>query len=249
MTLPGGPLTASDLAKLAASGVPRELAEQAQLRRVDSREGGAIVGRNGSGDYSGIVFPYIRPGQDGVIAHRLRRDHPDMEYRGETLHEKNKYLSPPGAGNKVYFVPGTPFEWLADSTLPVVITEGEKKALSLWALAYHGLGDAGDMPRFLPIGLPGVWNWYGTVGKTSGPDGDRRDVKGVIPDFDRIEWRGRRVTIVFDVNVSTNESVAAARAKLAEELTSRGAKVFVIKGGAIIDHETPDKRRFAAVPK
>jgi hypothetical protein len=29
----------------------------------------------------------------------------------------------------------------------------------------------------------------------------------------------------------------------------RAAQCVVIKGGAIIDHETPDKRRFVAVPK
>ena len=144
-------LSHADLAKLAASGIPPELAAQAQLRRVDSREGGAIVGRNGSRDYSGIVIPYFRPGHDGAMTHRLRLDHPETEYKDGKLREKNKYLSPPGEGNKLYFVPGTVPEWLLDSTLPVVITEGEKKTLSLWELAHYGLSDAVELP------IPSDW--------------------------------------------------------------------------------------------
>jgi hypothetical protein len=151
-----------------------------------------------------------------------------MEYRGEKLHEKNKYLSPPGEGNKLYFVPGTSAEWLSDPTMPVVITEGEKKTLGLWNCSWDGLGDSADSPRFLPVGLPGVWNWRGTVAKIGGPDGDRRDVKGVVPDFDRIQWKSRNVSIVFDVNAGTNQSVAAARDELAKELTRRGAIVSLL---------------------
>jgi hypothetical protein len=81
-------LTSSDFAKLAPSGISPELAAQAQLRRVDSREGGAIVGRNGSRDYSGIVIPYFRPDQEGAITHRLRLDHPEIEYKDGKTRKK-----------------------------------------------------------------------------------------------------------------------------------------------------------------
>jgi hypothetical protein len=228
MILPGRPLTDADLAKLAACGIPQELADRARLRRVDSAEGAVIVGRNGAGDYAGVIFPYTSLGEEQVREFRLRRDTPEIEFKDGKLHERNKYLSPPGRGNMLYLVPGTPGEWLKSSTLPAVVTEGEKKTLCLWALAHYGLGDAAETPRFLPIGLPGVWNWRGTVGKTSGPDGSRRDVKGTISDLDRIAWKSRGVTIVFDANASTNESVAAARVGLAKELTRRGAKVSIL---------------------
>jgi hypothetical protein len=49
-------------------------------------------------------------------------------------------------------------------------------------------------------------------------NGKRQNVSGVISDFDRIEWEGRDVLIAFDVNVLTDESVAAARRELAREL-------------------------------
>lgn len=221
-----GNLTDADLVTLALSGIPPDLATQACLRRVDSKEGGEIVGRNGSGDYAGIIFPYIWPGESGPREYRLRRDHPDLEFKDGKLRPRAKYLNAPAGGNRLYFVPGTALEWLADSSLPVVITEGEKKTLALWVCAWEGLGDSAERPAFVPIGLPGVWNWRGTIGKTPGPDGDRRSIKGTIPDFQRIAWKGRRVTILFDTNTADNESIQAARRGLTDELRRAGASIF-----------------------
>src|SRR5437899_648515 len=63
-------------------------------------------------------------------------------------------------------------------------------------------------------------------GKESGAHGERLDVKGVIPDFDRIAWTERRVIIVFDSDVRTNDNVRAARLELARHLIyERGARV------------------------
>ena len=64
-----------------------------------------------------------------------------------------------------------------------MITEGEFKTLALWRAANHG---SRVQPRFLPVGVSGVYNWRGTIGKTVGPDGSRMDVKGPIPDLDWI---------------------------------------------------------------
>jgi len=227
MTLPGTDLTSADLAKLAKCGITPEIARAAQLRRVRSNEGGPLVGRNGAADYAGIVFPYIWPGEQSPREYRLRRDRPEYEQQADgSLKERNKYLSPPGKGNLLYLPPQVRPEWLNDGGLPLVVTEGEKKTLALWALAWHGLGDAAEVPRFLPVGLPGVWSWRGTTGKTTGPDGDRRDVKGPIPDWLRIALKDRKVTILYDVNGRTNGSVQAARAMLTRELAGRGARVY-----------------------
>jgi hypothetical protein len=48
------------------------------------------------------------------------------------------------------------------------------------------------------------------------------------PDLSRIEWRGRKVYILFDANVATNHRVAAARIGFAKELAHRGAEVWLI---------------------
>lgn len=223
------PLTDADLKLLSASFISPDLARAAGLFRVDSPGGAELVGRNGNADYSGLVFTYSLPGKDCPREYRLRRDNPDLE-RGSDgeVKQKGKYLSPPGRRNLLYFVPMTDADWLTDTNLPTCLTEGEKKTLALWELAWHGLSDAALLPRFLPIGLSGAWNWRGKIGKTESDTGQKQDVKGVIPDFDLVKWKGRIVYIVFDTNVRTNESVQAARRGLAAELRRRGADVRLI---------------------
>jgi putative DNA primase/helicase len=228
MPLPGSSLRESDLEQLCRSGINAALAERALLRRVDSPTGGAIVGRNGSGDYAGIAIPYIRPGTNHVREYRLRRDTPEMEWSHGVLKARDKYLSPPGRGNMLYFVPGTEESWLADSALPILIVEGEKKAIAASALSWREVGDTADRPCWLTVAVSGVWNWRGKTGRTEGPHGGWSDIKGTITDFDSIVWQARQVTILFDSNVNANEEVGRARSALAKELRSRGAHILFI---------------------
>ena len=220
----GVPLTARDLASLAASYITADLAKQAGIFRVESPEGARLIGRNGTGDYSGIVFAYYWPGEDKIREYRLRRDHPDLEEQPDGLppKEKAKYLSPPGRANKLYFPPQIDPDDLDNSELPIVIVEGEKKCLALHRLSL----ESGE--RFLPIAIAGVWSFRGVVGKDNDANGARRDVKGIIADFNRIQWTGRNVGILFDTNVHTNESVSAARDYLSRELKRRKAKVYYV---------------------
>ena len=225
MHLVGEAPTPDDVRRLTGSWLTPEDVEQAYIRRVDDTTGRELVGRSGrGGEYAGLVFPYVLPGEDRVRDYRLRRDKPDIEYEDGKRKERAKYLAPPGRGNLLYFPPGTPREALADTNLPITITEGEKKALALLRLATWNR----EAPRWLPVGIPGVWNWRGTVGKTTGPDGERLDEKGVIPDVDRITWRGRKVYICYDSDVQENTSVKGARSALARMLKGRGADVFYI---------------------
>jgi hypothetical protein len=91
----------------------------------------------------------------------------------------------------LYIVPDVDPTFTRDTSLPIVITEGEFKTLALWRLADHR---SPNSPRFLPIGVSGVYNWRGTIGKTVGPDGRRLDIKGAIPNLDWIR-PGRRSTL------------------------------------------------------
>jgi predicted P-loop ATPase len=221
------PLTEADFDRL--TGIDREIVISAKLSRVNSLDGSQIVGRNGRGDYSGILIPYYWPGEDHVREYRLRRDHPEMEAdENGRLKPKDKYLSPSGRGNLLYFPPGINPAWLKDPKVPIAITEGEKKTLALHALALHELSDTAEHLRWVSIGLAGVWNWKGTIGKTNDAQGTRVDVKGVIPDFARIEWKGRPVRIIFDANAHSNEKVSWARKSLASELRKRGAIVSIV---------------------
>lgn len=178
-----------------------------------------------NGSYSGIIFPYVWPGENHCREYWLRRDKPEIEYDSSGApKEKHKYLGPPGRGNLLYVVPGMAPELLTDVGVPIAITEGVKKTIALYRLSAHDIRK-GAAPRFLPVGLAGVWSFRGIIGKTEGPDGSRRDEKGPIPDLDRLAWQRRRVFVVYDANVHTNPSVAAARRALTQELTKRGAEV------------------------
>jgi len=220
----GPALTDADYASLAGRWIDRELAAAAKIRRVDSGTGRSLVGRQDHASYEGLAIPYFLPGESRIREWRLRRDHPEIEYKDGKPRDRGKYLSPPGRRNMIYFVPGISLDLVKAVDTPVIVTEGEFKTLALWRLANHD----SIAPRFLPIGLGGVWNWRGTVGKTTGPNGDRRDVKGVIPDLDIVVWEGRRVIIAFDADAEKNEQVEVARSLLARELRTRGAEVAFI---------------------
>jgi putative DNA primase/helicase len=218
-------LTEKDFAWLARSYITPDLARRAQIYRVDSQEGARIVGRKATAraDYAGLIFPYIWPGESRAREYRLRRDNPDLKRKLDgTTKEDGKYLSPTTGRNILYFPPDTPCKHLTDASVCAVITEGEKKALAL----SRYFGECGE--DRLITGLSGAWNWRGAVGKELNGKGQRQDVKGVIPDFDRIQWNGREVWIVFDANAETDDSVAAARRELAKELTRRGAMVHTL---------------------
>jgi Virulence-associated protein E/Domain of unknown function (DUF3854) len=239
-------LTEADYNALEGRWIDRRLAEQARLRRVDSLTGGEVIGRK-SGNYAGILIPYFHPASDHVREYRLRRDQPDLEYDSAgTLKERHRYLSAPGRPNMLYLLLGVGQSFLRDPALTVVITEGEFKTLALWRAANH---DAESASRFLPLGVAGVYNWRGTIGKTEGPDGSRLDVKGAIPDPDWIVWVNRRVVIAYDADAVTKEHVRIARSALAAHLRVRGVFVGFLEwdastGKGIDDHLArvgPDK--------
>jgi hypothetical protein len=215
----GRPLTDSDYRKLEEeSWITREIADAAGIIRVNSQEGAEIVGRSNNKDYSGTVFPYREPGTEITRSYRLRRDHPDYEIRADgTRKEIEKYLTAPGERNRLYYPPGLDPAMLADTSIPVVVAEGEKKTLALWRLANYETGT----PRFMPVGISGVWNWRGTITREPGPDGLLHPVTGPLPDLDAITWKGRRVVILFDSDAARKKEVRAARRKLADELEGR----------------------------
>ena len=235
----GHDLTPADLGALDARWIDPELARRAGLRRVDSLTGGEIVGRKRRGllRHSHSVFPpRLRPEcaitACAAIIRIWNTIPPAISRSGRNTSALRAAptccISRPESANRSCAIP----------TLPIVITEGEFKTLALWRAANHG---APSRPRFLPLGVSGVYNWRGTIGKTVGPDGSRMDVKGAIPDLDWIVWAGRRVVIAYDADAVTKELVRIARSALAAHLRGRGALVGflewdIAKGKGIDDH-------------
>jgi len=221
-------LSSADLAPLEhESWIDPATAEAFGLYRVSSADGAALVGRTDQADYSGIAFLIYWPGNSDIREVFLRRDHPPIE-NGKP---KQKYLAPPGRGNMLLFGPGESVEALTDTTIPIVLVEGLKKLCAAHRLSRWNAIE----PRFLPCAISGVWNFRGVIGKTVDPSGARVDLKGIIPDIERIDWTGRNVFIAFDSDALTNPSVSAAREQLAEELRTRGAHVVVLYVPADLD--------------
>jgi hypothetical protein len=221
----GGPLTDRDYATLTASWITPEMAAHAMLCRVTAQQGREILGQKGNRDCSGLLIPYYFPGETSPFTYRLRLDHPDMcQGKDGKLKTRAKYLAPKGDRNRLYIPPGVTAEQLNDTTIPIVLVEGEKKALALWRLARHAV----DKPRFIPVAIPGVWSWLGKVGRTPGPNGEWLDVKGPIADLSRVPWKGRRVFVLFDSNVHTNDEVKWARTGISRELATREAEAKLV---------------------
>lgn len=91
-----------------------------------------------------------------------------------------------------------------NTTEPLIITEGEKKA------------DKACQMGLPCIAVGGVWSW--------------RSIKhgmSAIPDFKVIEWKGRKVWLCFDTDIVAKPLVIGALNALAHELTSRGAVVML----------------------
>ena len=144
------------------------------------------------------------------------------------MRETRKYIQPPGRPNRLYFPPDVSVDVVEDPSTVVMITEGEFKTLALWRLAQQC--QTTSLP-FLPWGWQ-RYNWRGTIGKSEGPNGERRDQKGVIPEIERIAKRGRRFVIVFDADAEKNPKVRAARWELSGALIERGVEVGYLEWSA-----------------
>src|SRR5690606_27114327 len=87
-----------------------------------------------------------------------------------------------------------------DAEEDIYITEGELKAAAACA------------NDFACIGLGGVWSFRAA-----------HDGFFFLPELEKVNWIKRRVYIVYDSDLVTNEKVCSAMNVLAEELYARGA--------------------------
>ena len=150
-----------------------------------------------------IHIPYLTPAGKAEGFYRIRLL---GKTNGFQLEKPIRYLQPPHSGVRAYLPRVAKLDWLktlADPEQPLIITEGEFKALSA---TLHG---------FPTIGLGGVENWRSS-----------REGKVLIDELSAVNWEGRSVYICYDSDVATKPQVAVAARRLAEELASRGAKVF-----------------------
>jgi Domain of unknown function (DUF3854) len=203
-------LLESDIRALKQFGI---CTERLNWERVDDREARTVLSLNGaSGDFGGILIPYIDPRSGRRVTARVRRDHPDIENGKPT----RKYVAAWGDKKHLYFPAGANLE---DKSITAVMVEAEKSAEALvdWSIK--------NGKPLLPVATGGVWGWRGRTGKELRPNGTTADEKGVIADLDLIH--DREVVILFDSNVAKRSDLRRARLQLARELVARGCKVRI----------------------
>src|SRR5206468_7636703 len=102
-----------------------------------------------------------------------------------------------------FYVPARARAALASPSVPLLVTEGEKKALKA------------DQEGLACVGLGGLWNW-----QAGGQ---------AIADLDRIDWYEREAVIVPDSDIWTRQDLLQPVFALGKELEGRGATVSVLK--------------------
>lgn len=152
--------------------------------------------------FPGLLIPVYGP-TGRLASHRYRPDRPRTDGKNRAV----KYESPTGQASRIDVHPFHQ-DSIADPTVPLIITEGHKKADSITTAARaEGLDVA-------VAAIDGVFNWRGR--------------HGTLGDWEDICLRGRAVHIVFDADAATNRNVASAMHRLGQWLKSKGAKVSYV---------------------
>jgi len=192
------PVDDEHLKDLYESGLSDETILSAKIRSISAYEATEILGFRIN--CRCLAFPYLNSQVgvlDGVI--RLKPNIPPV-----ITGRPAKYLSRKNSSNRLY-IPKKVFKDLNIHHIPLIITEGEKKAL---AAVQAGLSC---------VGLSGIYCWKGKSKET--------DNSNPISDLDLINFKHREIFIIFDSDAVYNQNIRKAEIDLAKELTNRGAKV------------------------
>ncbi len=145
-----------------------------------------------------LVFPFYDEHGE-IVTRRLKSSSPPKRDG-----KSRKYLTPKGEPNHAY-IPREAWRAINDLGDRLIITEGEKKALSA---TQHG---------FACIGATGVDAWH------------RKQSFEMLPELERIDWSNREVYVAFDSDVVDNPNVLRAERQLAAALQSRGAQLKIVR--------------------
>ena len=161
-----------------------------------------------------LVIPYRQPDGTLIPVETFARLKPAKPRTDKKTGKPVKYESPIKSSLRLYFPPAT-CKSLSDLRVPLLITEGEKKAAKA------------DQEGFACIGLGGVDAWSKKRQKRL--DGKKLGERELIADFDAVVLAGREVYIVFDSDLAEKPSVQRAEWSLSKSLAVRGAIVKVVR--------------------
>lgn len=214
--VPSRHLAASHLADLRKSGLSDEQIAACGFRTTYDLKEVAKFLRWKNADSLGacLLIPYRRPDGSPIPLAEFVRLKPDKPFDRKNGKEPPKYESPIGGGIHLFHPPGT-CPKLQDTAIPLLFTEGEKKAAKA------------DQEGFACVGLGGVWSWLKP--RESGPDGRKIGKYELHSEFDAIALDGREVFIVFDSDLAEKSEVQRAESAFGQRLIERGAIVRLVR--------------------
>jgi len=206
---------------LLQSGLTDETIKAAEISsQTDPRRVAKDLGWAGAGPAPSIAFPvFNRKGQIVMTIHR-----PDTPHRRANGEQGPKYESPKDQAPRLYFppLPLVAKRAFIEPSLPILITEGIKKALCV-----------AQTKLVAPIGAQGVNLTH------DGPHKEQTGEYRLHPDFMGVAIKKRRALIAFDGgDTSNNVQVILAEARLARMLLDVGASVRLIR----IPCKTPGRK-------
>lgn len=196
--------------ELHASAIPDELIAERGYRSITAAEATTL----GFAEYQcrdGMLIPLTDTfGRNG--RHALKPDQPRAERREGKPDRKIKYEYPAGQA-PILDVPPRCQAQLADAAVPLVFTEGAKKADCLAGLGYCA------------INIWGVHSWA----RQTKPGGGFATLEE-IADWEPLKptLPGREVYLIFDSDAFTKESVGLALRRLISFLERHDALVYVV---------------------
>lgn len=139
--------------------------------------------------------PVTNPITKEIYYYRKRLDEP---IKDETTGKEIRYLTPTGYEPHLYFSLQIDNwkEILSNPSIPIILTEGEKKA------------DKAIQEGFIAVAVSGVWCWSSN--------------HEPIPDLKLICTKGRLILIAFDSDYKDKPQIQKAITKLKETIKSHG---------------------------
>lgn len=156
---------------------------------------------------NGYTIPYFDV--DGKVTPFFRARYLEDTRKGFSAYTNKKpikYGQVPGTVNEVYMAPLINWRAILGKDVPLVFTEGEKKAA---CATKHGIPT---------IGLGGVWCFM-----------SKRAGTLLLPIFDEMQLEDRTCIICFDSDAATNPDIVAAEMRFAQRLTEKGARVVIAR--------------------
>lgn len=198
---------------LKRSGISVEEAEYAEMFSVKD----ASTVHEDFKPLPALIIPYVNPWTDDFIEYQKHGENHqflrvrylgDLDAPGGFKKKKPpRYSQPKESGIHPYFPITENIDWEEvknDIDTPIMITEGEKKAL------------AGCLAGIPTIGLGGVYNFAS--------DGH------LLPLLESMGFEGRTVYICYDSDAKDNGKIQLAEGRLATELSiKQGANVFMVR--------------------